>query len=58
MNCSSHLILQYLNPEDGSNITVSEIFCHPPLSDSVIQILYFSHLPLITDVKKAYKINR
>jgi len=58
VNCSSHLILQYLNPEDGSNITVSEIFCHPPRSDSVIQILYFSHLPLINDVKKAYKINR
>jgi hypothetical protein len=50
-------MLEYLNPEDGSNFTVSGIFFHPPLSDSVIQILYFPNLPLITDVNKAYKIN-
>jgi hypothetical protein len=57
VNCWGYLMLEYLNPEDGSNFMVSEIFFHPPLSHSVIQILYFPNLPLITDVNKAYKIN-
>jgi len=57
VNCSGHPMLGYLNPEDGSNFTISEIFFHPPLSDSVIQILYFPQVPLITDFNKAYKIN-
>ena len=57
MNCSGYLMLEYLNPEDDSSFTVPEIFFHPPLSDSVVQILYFPNLPLITDVNKAYKIN-